>query len=261
MCPSAGRLLNGFFPKKLVCHCFLIESANGLLLVDAGLGVNDLKHPKKLGPMSRVLGVQANPEDAAINQIKKLGFDPKDVRHIVPTHLDFDHAGGIVDFPQAKIHTLDLEYNMAINAKSITDKQRYKNFLRNQSIDWVVHKPQEGEKWFGFEAVRDIPGLPPEILLIPLFGHTPGHFGVAVQTPEGWVLHVGDAYYDRRSISKTDSSPLGMKIFERFVHMNYSQAIANQARLQKLVSDHSDEIKVVSSHDVHEFENCRTDKK
>jgi len=33
-----------------------------------------------------------------------LGFDPADVRDIVLTHLDLDHAGGLIDFPWARVH-------------------------------------------------------------------------------------------------------------------------------------------------------------
>jgi glyoxylase-like metal-dependent hydrolase (beta-lactamase superfamily II) len=29
--------------------------------------------------------------------------------------------------------------------------------------------------------------------LVPLFGHTRGHCGVAVRTASGWLFHVGDA--------------------------------------------------------------------
>jgi glyoxylase-like metal-dependent hydrolase (beta-lactamase superfamily II) len=32
-------------------------------------------------------------------QIERLGFRREDVRHIVITHFDFDHIGGLVDFP------------------------------------------------------------------------------------------------------------------------------------------------------------------
>ena len=42
-----------------------------------------------------------------------LGFSPDDVRHIVLTHLDFDHAGGIEDFPNARVHVLAREREAA----------------------------------------------------------------------------------------------------------------------------------------------------
>src|SRR2546429_4224699 len=61
---------------------------------------------------------------------------------------------------------------------------------------WMVNEIDGGEPWFGFRAVRDLPGLPPEILVIPLPGHTRGHIGVAVDTGAGWLLHAGDAFYE-----------------------------------------------------------------
>ena len=44
-----------------------------------------------------------------MRQIQRLGFDPRDVRDIVLTHLDFDHAGGLCDFPEARVHLLGAE--------------------------------------------------------------------------------------------------------------------------------------------------------
>jgi glyoxylase-like metal-dependent hydrolase (beta-lactamase superfamily II) len=48
-----------------------------------------------------------------------------------------------------------------------------------------------GGKWYDFDAIH----LPfePEMYLLPLFGHTSGHCGVAVKDRDGWLLHVADA--------------------------------------------------------------------
>jgi hypothetical protein len=48
-----------------------------------------------------------------------------------------------------------------------------------------------GERWYEWPAIR----LPfaPEMWLVPLFGHTRGHCGVAIQMGSGWLFHVGDA--------------------------------------------------------------------
>jgi glyoxylase-like metal-dependent hydrolase (beta-lactamase superfamily II) len=45
--------------------------------------------------------------------------------------------------------------------------------------------------WFGFDAIR----LPftPEMYLIPLFGHTQGHCGVAIRDGDGWLFQCADA--------------------------------------------------------------------
>ena len=38
--------------------------------------------------------------------------------------------------------------------------------------------------------------------MVPLPGHTPGHAGVAIDTPEGWLLHAGDAYFYRHEMDR-----------------------------------------------------------
>lgn len=61
----------------------------------------------------------------------------------------------------------------------------------------ITHKPKmvlyddTDESWLGLNAIR----LPfePEMWLVPLFGHTRGHCGIAIQTGAGWLFHVGDA--------------------------------------------------------------------
>ncbi|MCT9113339.1 MBL fold metallo-hydrolase [Streptomyces mirabilis] len=40
---------------------------------------------------------------------RELGFDRTDVRHIVLTHFDADHIGGLSDFPHAQVHVTAAE--------------------------------------------------------------------------------------------------------------------------------------------------------
>ncbi len=42
-----------------------------------------------------VLNTRLKEEDTALRQIEAMGFSASDVRHIVLTHMDFDHAGGL----------------------------------------------------------------------------------------------------------------------------------------------------------------------
>lgn len=44
--------------------------------------------------------------------------------------------------------------------------------------------------------MRELAGVPPEILLVPLAGHTLGHAGIALERTGGsWILQAGDAYF------------------------------------------------------------------
>jgi glyoxylase-like metal-dependent hydrolase (beta-lactamase superfamily II) len=83
--------------RSLACHVLLIETrANGLVLVDTGLGSADYADlPSRLG--REFVNVYARPKRdpslAAIEQVKAMGLRPEDVRHIVLTHMDLDHVG------------------------------------------------------------------------------------------------------------------------------------------------------------------------
>ena len=188
MCPYGGYLWDGVTPglgpATIVCHCLLIEAANSLVLVDTGFGLGDVARPRRLSAFFRnVNRVQLDAEQTARRQIERLGLRPDDVRHIVLTHLDFDHAGGIEDFPNATVHVMDAELRAATLRPSPLDRQRYRPAQWDDAIRWQRYRAS-GERWFGFECVRDLAGLPPEILMVPLAGHTVGHAGIAIRGPD-----------------------------------------------------------------------------
>ncbi|XUM21916.1 MBL fold metallo-hydrolase [Bradyrhizobium oligotrophicum S58] len=119
MCPRGGRLVSGsgglFARARLVCHCLLIESDDGLVLVDTGIGSGDIAAPARLGARwVRQAAPRLDASETALQQVRALGFSPDDVRHILLTHLDRDHAGGIGDFPKAKVHVHRAEHAMAV---------------------------------------------------------------------------------------------------------------------------------------------------
>ena len=119
MCPYGAKLLTGeggVTEKTMLCaHVLLIEAADSLVLVDTGFGTGDVADPKHLGQPFRAL-VRPIPDlaDTALHQIRALGLDPADVRHIAATHLDVDHAGGLPDFPEAEVHVFRPEMEAAV---------------------------------------------------------------------------------------------------------------------------------------------------
>ena len=255
LCPAGGRLVNRS-PAKMICHCLLIESTSGLILVDTALGTRDvLQSQENLSfPFRLFAQPSLDIEETAVRQIEKLGFSKADVQHIILTHLDMDHAGGLSDFPDAKIHVFSTEFNAATNPAGLIERLRYHSSQWRHQPKWVVHE-QKGESWFGFNSVRQLEGLPPEILLIPLAGHTRGHCGIAVEASSGWLLHAGDAYYFQGEMDPLrPRSSLGLSIFQRVMEMDREKRLLNQVRLRKLIHHHGDQIKVFCSHDPAEFE-------
>jgi len=260
-CPVGGRLFDGTTDGPLghlVCHCLLIESDAGLVLVDTGFGIRDIAHPhRRLSEFFLKLNnIQLRLEETAESQVRALGFDPKDVRHIVITHLDFDHAGGIEDFPNAAIHVTSREKDVAQAGRggAFVGRRRYRPQQWDEVLDWRLYPMGEGERWFGFDAVRDLDGLPPEILLVPLAGHTWGHCGVAVQGDDGWLLHAGDAYFYRGEVGTEEPTcPPGLAGYQRLMEVDRAARLANQAKLRRLSLDHGDEVRVFCAHDPVEF--------
>jgi glyoxylase-like metal-dependent hydrolase (beta-lactamase superfamily II) len=260
LCPHGGRLIGGqgglLSRADVVCHCLLIESSDGLVLVDTGFGSEDARNPTQLGQPFR-LALQPRPRlaETAIAQVEGLGFAATEVRHIVATHLDVDHAGGLPDFPDAEVHLLGPELAEALQP-SLRERRRYVGGVHWQhGPRWVEHHSEQGgERWFGFESLRILPGLDVEVALIPLLGHSRGHTGVAVKAGEGWLLHCGDSYFNRAQIATPPSCPPGLSLFQRVLASDHGARLANTERLRELAAAHGDEVTLFCSHDPHELE-------
>lgn len=242
---------------RLTSHCLLLETDRALVLIDTGYGLRDIADPRgRLSDFFRVLlKPELREEMTAIRQVERLGFAPNDVRHIVLSHLDFDHAGGLDDFPHAEVHLLADEVSSATAQRSILDRMRYRPQQWSTRASWRLYRPDQGQHWFGFERVRELEGVGPEIILVPLIGHTLGHAGVAVRKESGWLFYAADAYFYHSEMDATHPhcTP-GLQLYQAMMQKNRALRLANQQRLRELVRTHSDEIIVFCGHDVREFE-------
>jgi glyoxylase-like metal-dependent hydrolase (beta-lactamase superfamily II) len=255
MCPVSAKLVNGsgglFAPGRMICHCLLVETNDGLVLVDTGLGLDDIKGGAARLGKGFMLATRAvlDPEETAVRQVERLGFKREDVRHIVPTHLDVDHAGGLADFPDATVHIYGLEHEAAQSPRTMREKRRYRTAQWAHGPKWdvlsLVGGAGGGDRWLGFESVR---AVGPDVLLVPLLGHTKGHCGVAVKTDRGWLLHGGDAFFSSFEMLEPPSCPPALALFQRVAAHHNPSRLANQARLRELARDHASEVEIISAH-------------
>jgi glyoxylase-like metal-dependent hydrolase (beta-lactamase superfamily II) len=263
MCPRGRSAINGegslLARARLVSHCLLFETdAHGLILVDTGIGVDDVRDSRRLGPLfGRAMRINASKmQMPALPQVEALGFRREDVRHIVLTHLDFDHAGGLPDFPDAKVHVHASERDAALARGTVNQKQRYRFVQFAHNPAWETYEAL-GEPWKGVPAVRQLAGLPPEILALPLGGHSRGNAAIAVDTGHGWLVHAGDAYFHRSVMQRGDTSgiPWALRGVERFIAFDYKRVRANHAMLAQVATHEG--VTVFSSHDPAEYERLR----
>jgi glyoxylase-like metal-dependent hydrolase (beta-lactamase superfamily II) len=137
-------------------------------------------------------------------------------------------------------------------------KKRYKPVQWSHQPKWELYDGAAGEAWYGFETVRALRGLPPEILMVPLLGHTAGHVAIAVQSQTGWLLHCGDAYYEHSEIHQATPhvTPV-IGFLEKVVAQNDELRTFNQQRLRELVARSSQDVTVFCAHDADEFIKAR----
>jgi glyoxylase-like metal-dependent hydrolase (beta-lactamase superfamily II) len=261
-CPLGGRLMDGRAGSilqrgLLTCHCLLVETATGLVLVDTGFGTRDVADPGSR--LSRFFLFLVRPEFrvelTAIRQIERMGFHPGDVRHIVMTHLDFDHAGGLDDFPAAEVHLLAEEAEDAQLQRTWLDRARFRPQQWSTIDRWRPVRPEGGARWFGFDGVHSPEGLPPEILMVPLPGHTFGHAGVAIREDNHWLLLAGDAYFYHEELNLVGPRcTWGLRFYQWMMEKDRARQLANQERLRELKRDYGRQVDILCSHDVVEFE-------
>lgn len=240
-------------PAHAVNHCLLIETdSDGLVLIETGLGLADVHDPA--GNLGADWVEMARPvlteDETAVRQVSRLGYAPSEVRHIIVTHLDVDHCGGLPDFPDAQVHVLAAELDAAT---SEAPSFRYRPAHWAHRPKWVTYVPGSGNDWFGFASIQP-DGLPPGIRLVPLGGHTAGHTGVAVRAGDRWLLHCGDAYYYHRELDSIPEPHPVLDIVQTHSQVHPDLRLGNQARLRELIRNHGDEVSVLCAHDPWELD-------
>lgn len=166
---------------------WLIRGAHGDVLVDVGFG------EEQAAKRGRTL--IARPAKL----LEHLGVAPASIRDIVITHMHYDHAGCIEDFPNARFHVQDAEMAYA------TGRHMRHPFLRHsyhvEDVVTLVRKLYDDRVIF-----HDGPSsLADGIRLHKVGGHTLGLQSVIVDTARGPVVLASDAFHLYRNL--TDGLP------------------------------------------------------
>jgi len=174
--------------------CALVEHpSQGLTLIDAGFGWTQVLRgrslPDRLG--SIFAAAELRPELIAQRRIAELGHDPRDVRRIVTTHLHWDHADGLADFPDAEIVVHEQEKSHACGLITPMGYDRFQYFDVER---WRPVRFQRRGR-LGFARTVDLFG-DDSLVLVELLGHSPGHMGVLLPHTDPPLLFSGDAFFE-----------------------------------------------------------------
>ncbi|MDT9605170.1 N-acyl homoserine lactonase family protein [Lactobacillus johnsonii] len=193
---------------------FLVETPNGLLLLDTGWdrsmspnGIFDKKAQiKSLG--SRVLyhinqGVVPKGMTAS-EQLASMGIKPEDIDYVVISHLDCDHANGLRQFKNAKhIMVAKSEYEYAKKHEAVRFKPRWWKGLNLDLYDW---NDTEGPFKRSYDLFGD-----KSVELINIPGHTAGLVATKITDKDGkYFLYYGDGGYGEKSWKEMITSGISM---------------------------------------------------
>jgi glyoxylase-like metal-dependent hydrolase (beta-lactamase superfamily II) len=177
----------------------------GLMLVDTGFHASVAVDAKKnLGPvLGRLFSSQEmDAADAIPDQLRARGFDPGDVKLVVMTHLHFDHASGVAQFPDATFVVTEREWKAATDEKGLTGGYVRRQF--DHAFDWrtVDFDADDVNSFAGFGRTLDLFG-DGSVRLAYTPGHTLGHMSVVLRTREGEFVVTGDAAYTMRTLRES----------------------------------------------------------
>ncbi len=132
-----------------------------------------------------------------LTQLTDAGVDPAQLDFLLLTHLHWDHAGVIKDFPGKPVRVTRAEHDGMLNLPAGVGT--FKEQFNDPAIRWDY--VQFTDRPFGpFKRSLDLFG-DGSIVLVPLAGHTPGGLGMFVTLKTGArYFFVGDVSWDAQAI-------------------------------------------------------------
>lgn len=180
---------------------FLLEHPTaGLVLVDTGfhhsIASGGAERARNLGPVARLLArdVRMQPDQTVAAQLRARDIDPGDVGLVVMTHLHFDHASALCDFPAARVLVGEREWDSARSRGSLM--RGYSSAQLDPRPDYrtLDFSSQSAQPRGPFARTLDV-FADGSLTLVSTPGHSAGHLSLIVRLPGREALIAGDAIY------------------------------------------------------------------
>jgi glyoxylase-like metal-dependent hydrolase (beta-lactamase superfamily II) len=202
-------LLTGKPPLDVPCPAFLIRHPSaGAILVDTGL------HPsiatdgwENFGKLvSRFAKPRLKPGADLPAQLRARGVDPAEVGVVLLTHLHYDHASAISEFPKSTFVLSEAEWNAATTGHNPT-LNGYRPAHYDYAFDYrTVDFDRSGiDSYATFGRTFDLFG-DGSVRLAFTPGHSAGHMSVIAHLKNRDFVIGGDAIYTYRQLE--DGAPL-----------------------------------------------------
>ena len=195
---SESRIRRGGSSTEIVeipMPMYAIDTDDGWIIYDTGCDPNVAIDPSGTwGKLANAYRIEMKNEDHQLARLASIGVTPKDVSHVVASHLHMDHAGGLRFFQDSIIHVQKAEFRWAHFPDKIASAGYVASDFDSASLNFQL---DEGDK-------EIVPG----VYVILTDGHTPGHQSLIVDLPSGRFLLTGDCAYERSQIDRLIPPPV-----------------------------------------------------
>jgi len=211
--------------------CFLIRHPSaGLILVDTGLHPSIASDPaSNLGKFTTwLMRPHQEPGQDVLSQLREKGINPADIRMVIFTHLHYDHASAISEFPEATLIVNDVEWKYAATVRS-PDFKGYRRQQFDYAFDFrtISFDSDKVSSYASFGRTLDLFG-DGSIRLASTPGHSPGHQSLICRLGDRDLVISGDAIYEESKLEAGANLPGTM-----FDEHNYKRSLSELKRFHE----------------------------
>ena len=168
---------------------FLLAHPAGHTIIDGGSSVEVATDPRgRWGDATDTYLPVLDKADGCVEQLRRLGIEPEEVRYVLQSHLHLDHTGAIGRFPNATHIVQRLEYEYAFTPDWFAKGGYIRADFDRPDLNWHFLSGQTDDRY-------DVYG---DGTLTTVFtpGHAPGHqsFLVRLQNSKPMLLTIDAAY-------------------------------------------------------------------
>lgn len=197
---------------------WLITGNGRNILVDTGFS--------RTAGRSRKRCLDRTPSEA----LRLLGRDTADIDTVVLTHLHYDHAGNVDEFPQANVVIQSKELAYTTGA-SMTDSEQ-SHFFEAEDVKTLVDRVFTGP----VEVIDGNVEIAPGISTLLFGGHTEGLQVLAVPTERGTIVIASDALHYFENYTEENPFPSVVDL-DRILH-GYSRLKSLVGSIEYLIPGH-----------------------